>query len=584
MIRAYGLLVLLWGGRAHANEPWAPHASVLEDYADAHTALQANAPEAAERLLIPILALDPDCGVCRHAMAVALIRQGRIDEALAQLEQLRLQHPDRAAPFATTAAAELALNQPVRAIETARTAILLDPVDFSAWQILLQLLVFREDLDGVRRLIAQSSEAPLSETEQACLTVEAQIAWGDLVGARRTLVDCAALKDEQLLDEMRLKLAQAEGDLETIAAQAFTLGLPTLRMKANAARALRAGDPATAIATLENALQLRPGDPDALLLRARAWRALGEPARAVQDVEQLMGQRPTVWPNRRGGLSALPDWPALRRQAAELNLILLVESGDVEAARAWLETGRARLGEGPALAAAEIRLLLAEGQQQAATDALQRARRRWPTDPRLGHVALDLPGQLTEETAAWVRTLPDPSPAIQLALRRHRLGDNLECQVILDDRTEPDALQLAHQCAIADDDQIAADQWLIRMRKAGAAIEPHAGLRHAWLLADIGQTEASLAILRDITPPDALADHHRSLMVWALTELSQTDRALAVYQSGPVSPEQQANLAYALYADGQRRRARAMLAEACARMTRTTPQARQCRDAKQKMP
>ena len=75
-----------------ARPRWAPQSGTTEPYNIAVLALTDSRPDEALALLAPILQEDPDCGLCQHTQAIALIRADRADEALPILGALSQTH------------------------------------------------------------------------------------------------------------------------------------------------------------------------------------------------------------------------------------------------------------------------------------------------------------------------------------------------------------------------------------------------------------------------------------------------------------------------------------------------------------
>ncbi|MFT4975355.1 MAG: putative Zn-dependent protease, partial [Myxococcota bacterium] len=360
------LWLLFIGVLLAARRPrWEPRPSVVADYNLAVEALNALAFAPAEEVLRSVITADPDCGLCRQTLAIVLVRQDRPAEALQLLGPLSEQHPDRAAVFALSTIAALADQQPAQARSSAERAVALEPGDFGAQRGLLRALLASTELDAAAQAVTAAS-LHLSEPAAACLQAEVQLAALSLAGIRPLLEACATLGEPERVGEMALKLARAEGDLPAVLRLAREQRLGPLLGKAEAAEHLQAGELSQAMRLLDAELSRRPNDPDALLLRAWCWQALEQPAQAEEDLVRLLSLPAPFYVDEQGRVFTLHSRAALRRQALVLYVTLLVDSDRATEARRRLEAERPTLGEGPELAAAEVTLLLAVGEVDAA--------------------------------------------------------------------------------------------------------------------------------------------------------------------------------------------------------------------------
>ena len=587
-MRRIGLMWLLLGGVALAGgrARWAPRSTQVEAYNTAVQALESSAPGAAERLLRPALEADPGCGVCAYTLSLALVRQQRPEEALELLDTLRERHP-RPEVLSLAAVAAVAAGRPEEAQASAARALALDPAAAPARQVLVQVLLLQGELEAAQQ-VADEALIHLPAPRAACLRAEVALARERLDEARAEVLACQALDDPQTRQEMALKLAQAEGDLETVLQLSGTLQQPALRSKAEAVRLLRADQPDAALPLLVQVLAQNPSDADALLLRALAFQAAGEPSRALNDLELLLDLAPAAVADRYGGLSVLQGWRGLRRRASGLYVALLIEDGRLYEARAHLDAAWQTEGDGAPLHAAEVRLRAAEGQPERALQALVAANARWPDDDALALAAVALDGSvpLPPELLAWLQVRPDPGPLLQLATQRYHDGLYAESAAALAPlRAHPDpairqsVALLRHRCAVAAEDLPGAEGALEALRSAGAAPSAEALLRHAWLLGEAGRESAALAMLAELgLQTAAQQDQRRSLQVWLLTRLGRLEEALALSGTGAVEPAQRADLAAALYEAGRHREARTLMQRACAELPEG-PQADRCAQA-----
>jgi Tfp pilus assembly protein PilF len=144
---------------------------------------------------------------------------------------------------------------------------------------------------------------------------------------------------------------------------------PALALQ-RAALALDAREPAVARRLLDATLVERPSDAQALRLRARAHRALGDAPAAIADLGRTIA------------LVARPH-PDLFLERARLQ----VEEGDHAGARAGLDQARTRLGAVASLELYAIELDLADGRPAAARERLEGLGARLPDPAPLAGVA-----------------------------------------------------------------------------------------------------------------------------------------------------------------------------------------------------
>jgi Flp pilus assembly protein TadD len=115
------------------------------------------------------------------------------------------------------------------------------------------------------------------------------------------------------------------------------------------------------VRALERALELEPADPDRLARLAFARHAAGDLEGATRDLLLLA---------ERGGEDRFPHRAALG--------LLLLQSGRTAEARRWLASSRAEEAEYPEARIALARLLMAEGDREAAGRVLREAAARHP--------------------------------------------------------------------------------------------------------------------------------------------------------------------------------------------------------------
>jgi len=572
-MRLWLLIVgVLWAAR---RPRWEPRPSVVADYNIAVEALNAYAFTPAEQVLRTVIEQDPVCGLCKQTLAIILVRQERPEEALQVLRALAVSHPSRPEVFSLTSIAAIAAGLPDEARATSARAVALEPGSFRAQRSQLSALLIAEDIPAATAAV-EAALGALTEPEGACLSAELRLATLELEAVRPLLSSCERLGDEVLIGEMHLKLARAEGDLSAVLRLASEQRLEPLLNKAEAAKLLHAGELRGAMARLDAELTRRPNDPDALLLRAWCWQALEQPAQAEQDLVRLLAQPSTVYADEQGRLFGVHSWQALRRQAIALYVSLLVDRQDPAEARRRLEAERPTLGEGPALAAAEVTLLLAESEPEAATAAWEAAAERWSRSAPLAAAAIRLDGEvpLSASSIGWLHRSADPGYALQIATQRYHDSQYAACQAVLapllshpNPETRRSALRLSHRCAVAAEDLPAARALLSALGASGGAPTAEAALRHAWLLGEAGADADALALLAQTRPPTGAAEvQHRSLSIWLLARTGDLDTAVDLLEAGEVEPAQRANLAIALYEAGQQSQGRRLMAEACDQM------------------
>lgn len=556
-----------------ARPHWEPYASEAQDYNLAVEALEACAFTPAEEVLREVIHRAPNCGLCQQTLAIALIRQGRSEEALQLLRVLAKRHPERADVFSLMTIAARTANQPDTARAAAVQAVALQPAQLDAQRSLLGILLTESDPEAAQAMLATAADH-LQPAAHACLRAELRLSRGQVDGVQSLLDTCVATYPA-LRDELALKQARAEGNLAAFQALVDAQNLVPLQAKSLAATYLEAGDPQAAVDALDEALQQRPSDLDALLLRAWCSWLLGNTEQAEQDLLRMLSQPPAAHADEQGRLFVEHNWQALRRQGLSLYVTLLADSQRTVEARRRLDTDRQSLGEGPALAAADVMLLLVEGETAAAAAAWAQAAARWPASEVLAVAAvrLDHVEALGVDGLAWLQGGASPTHLLQLAERRHQAGDydsSMEALALLGDHEDRSvrhqALRLAHRSAVAAEDLPSAELLRQAMAEDQCALDMRPALRHAWLLGEAGADAAALELLAGAQPGPTAEDQHRSLTVWLLTRTGQLSPAAVLVAEGPVEAGQVANLAVALYEGGQRQRGRALMAEACARM------------------
>ncbi|HKC25956.1 MAG TPA: tetratricopeptide repeat protein, partial [Thermoanaerobaculia bacterium] len=216
----------------------------------------------------------------------------------------------------------------------------------------------------------------------------------------------------------RGELHRVHGDVEAAladfrAASAIDPSLEAVDLCA--ARALLEGKrPTEAAARIERVLARRPGDPEALLIRARAAAALGETERAAQLYPRALDVAPR------------PD-PDLYVETARA----LEAAGKGVDALATLERGLARLGAAPSLELAALELELSLARTDAALARLDRLASSSPRPERWllrRAEILERGGRRAEARAAFGEALR-AIEALPLRIRGTRAAAALEASI-----------------------------------------------------------------------------------------------------------------------------------------------------------
>ncbi len=551
--------LLLLPAALSARPSWEPQSGVTEGYNIAIMAITDSRPEDALALLEPVLAADPGCGLCQTAQAIALLRADRPGAALDVLDALATVH-DRVEVHTLRAVAAAAIGEHETSRNAALRAANQDPSAVAAQRALLGAMLTLGEHEEAQRVL-QLAHRHLAQPEAACLGVEYALAVDNLPGARGAMSLCRSAADPRLLQELELKLARAEGDLDAIARHAEALGLDALRDKARAAGLLQAGEIDAAVALLDAVLTDRADDSDALLLRALCSQARGATNDALLDLDRLKAHTdaPRLLPD--GSLRQLHDQRTLLAQAGALRIMLLLDDGRAEDARIILD----RQGVNDITAAAHARLLLVEAGAEVAAAELERLARQWPDAPQLPQVALQIAQTVPPSPAliGWIQSLREPQHAWRMAAIQHQRGANDSCLALLAPLSSSSALSLAWRCAVSADATDEADRLLAALQAAALPLEVEVLLRHAWLLGQSGAPDRGLTLLDGVIADEPTATALRGLQVTLAADAGDLSAALAVAAAGPIDPTHRTHLAGALYDAGHPRQAAEQLRIAC---------------------
>jgi predicted Zn-dependent protease len=318
---------------------------------------------------------------------------------------------------------------------------------------------------------------------------------------------------------------------------------------------MEAGDYEAAASELRRSRESGEQHPETALLLGLCEYELGNVEAAIEVLEEVFEAETWISVGRQGGLYGVLTAKAAEAHSENVRMgvarlvQLQVEAGRPRDAQATFARAQAQLGPSGELAAAQISLLVAQGQPTDAATLAVSSLEQWPGS------------SLLLSTATWLATTnPEArTPELDLALastgewrsifngavERYNAGDHDGClqhveqaPSFADPAVVLDFAQLAYSCATSGGDLSAADRWL---EPAGGAVGVQAIPRfnHAVLLDRAGQDQAALALLDAADPPadqPALCEDHRSLVVDIHVRRGDLEVALAALELGPVDP------------------------------------------------
>jgi len=561
---------------------WLPERRARSPYQDGVTALDLGELDRAEVLLRQALSRDPTCGAAGHALALALLRQERPDEAQTLLDQVRVAHPERVEPLIALSNVAFVTQDFAGARTTAERATELAPESLDAWGVLLQALLRQGELSAADAALDVSA-AFLEAADLACLRVQVALEAGDSEGAEVLHAECEAGGASDLVARVRAQRSLDAG--EASAVRMDDLGLAVEARLITAAELLNDGDAAAALEILDDVLTTHAVRVDARVLRAHARHSLGDAAGALADLEAARAGGTWVDIHRSGQLSGILRRSDERRlddllvQGAALMVDLLRALGEVDAAQARWQEARQAFGPGPELSGAHAKLLGASGAGTDAWQVVAEGLRTWPDDLHLldaaGFLALSVPDGLTASEAEALARSPRWTDRVNLAIALWRRDEPKPCLAIARRALSvtPEAERqrvsaLAHRCATATGDLVAADALL---GEAGGpdALDVVVAVNHALMRYGAGDDAGAMALIS--AHLDDLPSGGAGAMVLALGARLHTRgerwRDAAEIAHHPRTPAGEALAVLdALVAAGQLGTARALAPAVCRRL------------------
>lgn len=501
-----------------ASAGWTCSRSSQRAINNAVEALGAGDPVRAEVMYRKALDGEPDCGMAAHGLGVALIRQDRPAEALALLTDLAATWPEELEVLTALSVAAFAAQD----FSTARTAALLaigqDSTSLEATAALLAVLL-RQGEQSLAMQVIEDARGKLAGPSLACLEAQVLVEGGQVAAARSLLSYCRQSPELALVAAVSGQLAPG-----STASLADEVGAAAVAGITEALGALNAGDPATARSILDGVLTASPDRIDARVLRARCHRALGDLDAARTDLEEAFEGESWIEVHASGAMSGI----LLKSHEEQLNTLLadgigllvdiLIESGDIAAARQQLTVAEGALGAGPHLAAAQARLLRATGDAAEAWRRLGLALTTWMDEEVLltvaGEWGLAEPGALPEEAAAALSRSSRWADRYNLAAIYYQSGQHADCisqvrdttgALSLNDAARTQLWGLGYRCASHAQDLRATEE-AARFAGPMSSLDPVARVNHALMRYSDGQGHDALAPLAGLSgPPQAAA-------------------------------------------------------------------------------
>ena len=496
-----------------AAAEWSCSRSSARTINQAVEALESGDPGRAEIIYRSVLQKDPDCGLARHGIGVAMLRQDRPEEAQEWLTELAGEYPEQSEALTALSVAAFAAQD----FSTARTAALqavgIDITSLEANAALLAVLLRQGELTLASQVI-EEARGKLEGPTLACLEAQVLAEGGFTDQARVLLPYCRQSTQTALVAAISGQLTPGSR-----AAMADRVGVAAVAGIAEALDALNHGDPATARLILDGVLKDSPDRIDARIVRARASRSLGDLSAARTDLETIFEGESWIEVHTSGAMSGIllksheEKLSTLLSDGVGLLVDILLESGEVELARQQLTQATATLGAGPHLSAAEVRLLRATGEPEEGWRRLQVALTTWIDAPVLLTLAAEWglaePAALPEEAATALAASSRWEDRYNLAGIYHQSGRHPECVTEIrraagsggpatDDASRLKLWQLGYRCAAQAQDLEAIEE---AARRTGplTTLDPTSRVNHALLRYSAGQGSAALEPLEALS-------------------------------------------------------------------------------------
>ncbi|MEI9976991.1 MAG: tetratricopeptide repeat protein [Ignavibacteriota bacterium] len=240
-----------------------------------------------------VVALDPTLWVNRYNLADALLEAGENQEAAALLESLAAEKPHSAPVLSLLGTAYQNAGKPERALDSYRQAVAADPTNHDYYLDYARMLADLNRYDESEKFI-ESSLRQFGDDYALTIRLGAlQMMQGKLEEARQTFqkaIDAnpgtalghvalaqTYLRERRDADAAR-ELADARAHLPPDANVEHYYGLALVRLERYE----------EAIAPLQHAIQLNPGDPETYFMLGKADAALDRTAAARADFEQAI--------------------------------------------------------------------------------------------------------------------------------------------------------------------------------------------------------------------------------------------------------------------------------------------------------
>lgn len=531
---------------AAAHAAWEPPGDVAEPFNAGIVALREGHPDLAEEAFREALLDDPACGRCAHGLGIALVRQQRLAEAQVVLAEAAGRYPQQPELQVALAGASFATQDFDAALIHARRAVQLDGDDLDAQVVLQQALLRLGRADEARLALAAAPDLP--GPERTCFELMIGLEQGALPGTTQ-LAYCKQAQHPGLASTVSARLGAAE-DRPSATATASP-DATSLQLVARALALHQRSKDREALPILDQALELEPRRVDARILRAVARARTGQLEGALADLRQVLDAESWVEVHRSGEMSGvLTKGDELElvegvRKGSGLLVSLLVEADRLAEAEQTLTRARVELGEGPRLAAGEVRLRSAQGRLEDAWAVLGPALTTWPDDGDLALLTAELaardPGRVPAGLAQSLDAAETWRTAYYRAQAASKAGRHSACVAdaqrsfdglqdgdpppTADDRTT--VLRLLHTCAVNAGHLTAADRAADALGHPGA-LRAIARVNHALMREDAGDHQGALDLLLDLEPPTEQARSLAgSVTVYAAGELQHWSRALA---------------------------------------------------------
>lgn len=560
--------LFFWLVRA-AQADWSPSRGQQRAYSDAVVALNADEVDQAEAMFRLVLRADPACGLARHGLGLALLRQNQPEAARAVFSEIAREFPEQPDAHVGVSLAAFAGQDFSAAQSAAQQAVRLAPDSLEAVNALVSALL-RQGAVGDARQVVSGAQGHIDGPSLACLEAQVLLEAGDDAAAQQRLSYC-----RQSLHPALSAAVSAQLGANSATSAAGAVGADRLSQLSRAVELVNAGRAADAMATLDAIVAEDGRRADVRLIRARARHHLGDLDGARSDLEAAFAGGTWVDVHRSGAMSGIlrqSHAEALQEAIADGAALLVqihIEAGELEQAAQRLAAAQQELGESTPLALAAARLAHARGDTAAAWEA---ALQRSDTDAGrdlLGEWAIARPDAVPDAAAEALLASPRWSDRYNLAVSRYTNKAYAGCLQAIDQAREvtldPADLQvlwgLGYRCAVYQGDLEAADRMHALLRRAPTREADR--VNHARMRYQDGRPEDALALLARLEEP-AVQPIAAAIAVRAHADLQQWTDAV---DRAPAAPAQERYwLGTRLAQAGQLSSARRVLTSACGQL------------------